>query len=118
MHVNLIILLDTAALILLPARSAWTYGLWEIHAMLPAQSATGCWPAHWAMPLPALSVPPDVCWPVGGELDIMEQTSNPFGNFSTASLRYGSACGVDEQPLPGGFYFTPGFDATQWYASR
>ena len=30
------------------------------------------WPAHWLMPEPTTSVPPNVCWPVGGEIDIME----------------------------------------------
>ena len=31
-------------------RFSWTYGLWEVHARLPAASAGGCWPAHWLMP--------------------------------------------------------------------
>ena len=30
------------------------------------------WPAHWLMPEPTTSNPPNVCWPVGGEIDIME----------------------------------------------
>ena len=47
----------------------------------------------------------------------MEQLSNPFANASTASLRWGTSCGVDKQILPGGLYFGngSGFDATQWH---
>lgn len=97
---------------------SWTYGLWEVRARLPAQAATGAWPAHWTLPDPRYSTPPNVCWPVGGEIDILEGTSNPVSNFSTASLRWGTTCGDDKQLLPGGYFFGPngsGYDATQWH---
>ncbi|MFN2099790.1 family 16 glycosylhydrolase [Altererythrobacter sp. MF3-039] len=46
-------------------RAAWTYGFYEIRAKLPC--ARGTWPAIWLLP-----EDPDVKWPVGGEIDIME----------------------------------------------
>jgi beta-glucanase (GH16 family) len=48
------------------AAAAFQYGRFEVSAKLPAQSATGVWPAHWLMPQS------DQCWPTGGEIDIME----------------------------------------------
>lgn len=48
------------------------YGRFEVHAALPARNETGTWPAHWLMPNPSTASPPNVCWPVGGEIDIME----------------------------------------------
>lgn len=46
------------------------YGRFEARVSLPPQNATGNWPAFWLMPNPATAVPKDVCWPVGGEIDI------------------------------------------------
>jgi len=43
----------------------WTYGFFEIRAKLPC--GTGTWPAIWTLPSD-----PDVVWPAGGEIDIME----------------------------------------------
>lgn len=40
-----------------------TFGRWVVRAKLPSPQATGAWPAHWMMPEPATSHPPDVCWP-------------------------------------------------------
>ena len=48
------------------------FGRFEVNASLPAPESTGVWPAHWLMPNPATATPKDVCWPVGGEIDIME----------------------------------------------
>jgi beta-glucanase (GH16 family) len=54
------------------------FGRFEVRAKLPDPGAgrTGmwpvAWPAHWLMPEPTTSSPPNVCWPVGGEIDIME----------------------------------------------
>ena len=54
------------------------FGRFEIRAKLPAFTAhkflgpSVGWPAHWMMPNPSTSQPKDVCWPVGGEIDIME----------------------------------------------
>lgn len=43
----------------------WTYGFFEIRAKLPC--GVGTWPAIWMLPSD-----PDVVWPAGGEIDIME----------------------------------------------
>ncbi|MGB7373060.1 glycoside hydrolase family 16 protein [Pontixanthobacter sp.] len=46
-------------------KAAWTYGFFEVRAKLPCQR--GSWPAIWMLP-----EDPDVVWPAGGEIDIME----------------------------------------------
>jgi len=43
----------------------WTYGFYEVRAKLPCQ--LGTWPAIWMLPSD-----PEVEWPEGGEIDIME----------------------------------------------
>ncbi|WOE75527.1 glycoside hydrolase family 16 protein [Alterisphingorhabdus coralli] len=43
----------------------WTYGFFEIRAKLPC--GVGTWPAIWMLPSD-----PDIEWPEGGEIDIME----------------------------------------------
>ena len=43
----------------------WTYGFFEVRAKLPC--GRGTWPAIWMLPSD-----PDVVWPAGGEIDIME----------------------------------------------
>ena len=43
----------------------WIYGFFEIRAKLPC--GRGTWPAIWTLPSD-----PDVVWPAGGEMDIME----------------------------------------------
>lgn len=54
------------------------YGRFEVRARLPSPGAgrsgfwPTAWPAHWLMPEPSVSKPPNICWPVGGEIDIME----------------------------------------------
>lgn len=44
---------------------SWTYGFFEIRAKLPC--GRGTWPAIWMLP-----EDPNVKWPAGGEIDIME----------------------------------------------
>lgn len=74
-------------------------GKFEVRAKLPAPSATGAWPAHWLMPQS------DQCWPMGGEIDIMEATASPSDNYHiVGSYRWGTECGVDKQILPGAAY--------------
>ncbi|MEO8617847.1 MAG: glycoside hydrolase family 16 protein [Sphingomicrobium sp.] len=46
-------------------RASWTYGFYEIRAKIPC--GRGTWPAIWMLP-----EDPDVKWPDGGEIDIME----------------------------------------------
>ena len=46
-------------------RASWTYGFYEIRAKIPC--GRGTWPAIWMLP-----EDPNVKWPDGGEIDIME----------------------------------------------
>lgn len=46
-------------------KAAWTYGFFEVRAKLPC--GRGTWPAIWMLP-----EDPEVEWPEGGEIDIME----------------------------------------------
>eukprot|EP00602_Paraphysomonas_sp_CaronLab_P008194 CAMPEP_0185018376 /NCGR_PEP_ID=MMETSP1103-20130426/1122_1 /TAXON_ID=36769 /ORGANISM="Paraphysomonas bandaiensis, Strain Caron Lab Isolate" /LENGTH=188 /DNA_ID=CAMNT_0027548169 /DNA_START=275 /DNA_END=841 /DNA_ORIENTATION=+ len=85
-------------------------GKFEVRAKLPPQSATGAWPAHWLMP------DSDQCWPTGGEIDIMEATSNPFVNQIYGSYRWGTECTEDEQILPGAAYPPLGSPEIDWSA--
>ena len=56
---------DYSSARLITKGEGWTYGFYEIRAKLPCQRGT--WPAIWMLP-----VDPDVEWPEGGEIDIME----------------------------------------------
>lgn len=55
----------TSARLFTKGIAAWTYGFFEIRAKLPC--GVGTWPAIWTLP-----EDPDVVWPNGGEIDIME----------------------------------------------
>ena len=77
---------------------AQKYGKFEARMRLPPQNAAGIWPAFWLMPLNG------ACWPVGGEVDIFEYTANFLVNNVFGSYRWGTSCGVDNQPLPGAAY--------------
>lgn len=55
----------TSARLFTQGKAAWTYGFFEIKAKLPC--GRGTWPAIWMLP-----EDPDVVWPNGGEIDIME----------------------------------------------
>ncbi len=50
---------------LISAGEGWTFGFYEVRAKLPCQRGT--WPAIWMLPSD-----PEVEWPDGGEIDIME----------------------------------------------
>ncbi|EGD76560.1 hypothetical protein PTSG_07675 [Salpingoeca rosetta] len=80
------------------------FGRFEINASLPDRRSTGIWPAFWLMPNPSTASPVDVCWPVGGEIDVFEYTANPFVDAVFATFRWGPSCGDDKQPLPGSMY--------------
>lgn len=85
------------------------YGRFEVRAKLPSPAAgragkwPTAWPAHWLMPEPSTSDPPNVCWPVGGEIDIMEgyrsreAGAGPTTNHSSVLLSYhwATECGKD-----------------------
>ena len=83
-------------------------GKFEVRAKLPPQTATGAWPAHWLMPKS------DQCWPTGGEIDIMEATSNPWSYHIFGSYRWGVECTEDKQILPGGTYPPLGEPLINW----
>lgn len=55
----------TSARLITQGLGDWTYGFFEIRAKLPC--GVGTWPAIWTLPSD-----PDVKWPNGGEIDIME----------------------------------------------
>ncbi len=48
------------------ASFAQAYGKFEARIRLPQGQANGLWPAFWMMPREA------ICWPMGGEIDVME----------------------------------------------
>jgi beta-glucanase (GH16 family) len=88
------------------------YGLFEARATLPAQAATGAWPAFWTLPANR-----SICWPMGGEIDVFEYTANPLLNNVFGSYRWGTACGDDMQPLPGAPYPPWGAPEIDWSAA-
>ena len=75
------------------------YGRFEVNASLPPPQAgrvgkwPTAWPAAWLMPEPSTSTPPNVCWPVGGEIDIMEGFSHkrPGGGDGGATNDHAAA---------------------------
>jgi len=78
------------------------FGRFEVRAKLPDPRSWGTWPAHWLMPEPETSDPPNVCWPVGGEIDIMESYGNSYdqwGNHHNGSVygtyHWATDCGKD-----------------------
>ena len=91
------------------SRRFQAYGRFEVTAKLPSSAAgragkwPTAWPAHWLMPEPSTSVPPNICWPVGGEIDIMEgfrsriRGAGPTSDLSSVLLSYhwATECGKD-----------------------
>ena len=82
-------------------------GRFEVRAKLasPASGRKGmwpdAWPAHWLMPEPSTSVPVNVCWPMGGEIDIMEgfrprgADNNPLRDSVLFTYHWAKECGKD-----------------------
>ena len=65
-------------------------GRWEVRAKLPPIGCPGAWPAHWLMPRAP-------CWPVGGEIDIMEMWGKRQRGLDkkvtvSSTYHYGEAC--------------------------
>jgi len=84
------------------------FGRIEVHAKLPA--GKGMWPAHWMMPND------NSCWPVEGEIDIMEYLGNDTGSalgpiYGTLHWSHGSTCGSNIGN--GGVYPANGVDFTK-----
>lgn len=73
------------------------YGRFEVRAKLPSPSVgrdgkwPNAWPAHWLMP------ESEICWPMGGEIDIMEAyRPTPSGKGSIImTYHWASKCGKD-----------------------
>jgi beta-glucanase (GH16 family) len=69
-------------------------GRWEVRAMLPQLTCPGVWPAHWLMPR-------SPCWPMGGEIDIMEMWGKLHKPLLTekvtvsTTFHYGEDCNVN-----------------------
>eukprot|EP01116_Phalansterium_solitarium_P019906 TRINITY_DN5726_c0_g1_i1.p1 TRINITY_DN5726_c0_g1~~TRINITY_DN5726_c0_g1_i1.p1 ORF type:complete len:220 (+),score=47.27 TRINITY_DN5726_c0_g1_i1:26-685(+) len=81
-----------------------TFGKWEIRAQLP--TGQGIWPAHWLMP------DWGICWPMGGEIDIMERINTvPMVH---GALHYDTLgpCYTNEES-DGGWSPTLAFDPSQ-----
>lgn len=79
-----------------------TNGRFEASIKMPVSNATGSWPAWWLLP-------EGECWPVSGEIDIVEwyageghnqhsRTENPAQMSS--SFHYGYGCGDDLYTYP------------------
>ena len=60
-----------------------TYGRVEIRAKLPKPTCPGIWPQHWMLPHPDKSVPKHACWPLGGQIDIMQSYGRGLGGPGT-----------------------------------
>jgi hypothetical protein len=79
-------------------RGFWqTFGRFEWRAKLPpGMTAPDVWPALWMMPEGTQTVPPHLCWPAGGEIDVMESWGGLYGSQVAASLHWtpnASVCG-------------------------
>jgi beta-glucanase (GH16 family) len=74
-------------------------GRFEVHAKLPNPDASCVWPAHWLLPSPA-----PLCWPIGGELDIMEMVGSVRNNSITGTYHWGWDCGQDSWDKNFGLY--------------
>jgi beta-glucanase (GH16 family) len=84
-------------------------GLWEARAALPAPASTGTWPAFWTLPANQT-----VCWPTEGEIDVFEYLADAVEDAVFGSFRWGTACGVDNAPLPGGAWPPAGGPPVDW----
>ena len=60
-----------------------TYGRVEIRAKIPESKCPGIWPQHWMLPDPERSVPKRACWPLGGQIDIMQSYGRGLGGPGT-----------------------------------
>mmetsp|Transcript_48652 Transcript_48652/g.95377 ORF Transcript_48652/g.95377 Transcript_48652/m.95377 type:complete len:292 (-) Transcript_48652:69-944(-) len=100
------------------------FGRFEVRAKLPS-TVPGmregkwpyAWPAHWLMPEPTTSQPPNVCWPVGGEIDIVEgyhphgkDSQNPLSQSIFQTFHWAAECNKDQ--YDGGSGHFPQFNKT------
>ena len=74
-----------------------TYGKWAVRARLPDPKVRGIWPAHWMLPEPTSWN----CWPMGGEIDIMEANGGIYGNTVVGTYSWSKNCSANEpHPQP------------------
>jgi beta-glucanase (GH16 family) len=89
------------------------FGLFEARARLPAQGASGAWPAFWTLPANA-----SACWPTQGEIDVFEYlAADGLEDAVFGSFRWGTACGDDRQVLPGAAFPPAGQPPVDWAAA-
>lgn len=89
----------------------YLFGIMEASMQLPPVTATGSWPAFWSLPSNT-----SICWPEGGEIDAMEYAAGTPFNQIYGTLRWGTQCGNDMQPLPGAGYPAIGSPPIDWSA--
>jgi beta-glucanase (GH16 family) len=77
------------------------FGRFEVRAKLPNPAAVQIWPALWMMPEPELTHPTHLCWPAGGEIDIMEMWGGHNRNESSSTLHYTAAGGSQPKECGG-----------------
>ena len=75
-----------------------TFGKIEVRAKLPNPDAYGIWPAHWLMPESNAWN----CWPVGGEIDIMEATGGEQDNTVYGTYHWGHNATTAAATMPAG----------------
>lgn len=80
------------------------YGRFEIRAKLPNPKSWKIWPAHWLMPEPTTSHPPNICWPTGGEVDILESYGMEYNDTAQGTYHWGVECGKNLRAGPNGWY--------------
>jgi beta-glucanase (GH16 family) len=79
------------------------FGKVVIRAKLPDPGSAQIWPALWMMPEPALTQPPHLCWPGGGEIDIMELWGgHPAGTPQVSSTLHWTQAGGSDPESCGG----------------
>ena len=106
----------TSASLITAGHAHWTYGRWEIRAMLPG--GRGTWPAIWTL---GTSIG-EVGWPACGEIDILENVgfdpSRVYGNIHVEAYNHAIGTGKGNSILvtePWNRFYTY---AIEWYEDR
>jgi len=105
----------TSGLVNSTGKFSTLYGRFEVRAKLPY--GNGLWPAHWLMP------EGNICWPMGGEIDIMENLGQNM-HIIYGHVHIGNSCGGNGEKSQGADYTNNAVDyskdyhvyATEWDA--